>query len=462
MMTSQFLSTQLGNLETHYHSDRTFLRDVSVSLLKSDKSRSIGHHLVCPETCHLRRMGGLSDFVEGISARALYRANNDNLDFDQSCALWESSRLVLPSLSVFRSKDGFIDNISEAAVSSAWRSLMKVEGSSNFFMALRALGSRFHFSSTHGYTGILFVVNFRFEGNPLEDSLADQPYWSAPPVLAWIELEADSNGNSKWPGVSMKLDQVSSAEIECLIRIHKRFWGAEPIPKNFDNQVEMLRRNMIQVVRTLPQNDLKTAALLQLNEMQQERNKNIIGEEVLDIIGQEIEKHAMVQNTGELQLTNVVWKIPYRNIEKVDGDLKLSITRSTNVIRTTIQVNGKLVKGPPDPKLTLADYWIYLGNENAKELIGMGGRICMTAALAGVGSEAVIEFIDKENLRESEIVENRGVGKKQSCKHWRYFQNTVGNWVRLKAGRTDDNAITGDRLPTHAIVGGSEVQEMYD
>ena len=461
MMATLFLTTQLGNLDTHFHSDRTFLRDVSVSLLKGDRGRSIGHHLLCPETCEIRQVGGLANFVMGVSTRALHRGNNANLDFDQSCALWGSSTLSIPSLSVFRSKGGFMDNIIKGAVSSAWRSLMKVAGSSEFHLALRNLSSKFQFSSTHGYIGTLYVLNFRFNENQFDESLLDQPYWSAPSVLAWIELEADSNGNQNWPGASMRLDQVSTAEIECLMRIHKRFWGEERIQQKHEKQIEMLRRNMIQTVSTLLKNDFTRATLLQLSDIQKQRRKSIIHEEVMDIIGQEIEKHAMVQNTGKLQLANVVWKMPYDTIEKVDGELKLSITRSTNEKRSRNVVNGNIVEGPPDPRLTLADYWIYLGNENAKELIGMGGRICMFAALAGVGSEAVINFIEKENLRGSKIEENRGVGKKQSCKHWHYMKRLDGNWKRIIDDCDVDGEITGDQLPRHAIVGGWRVQEMY-
>ena len=159
----------------------------------------------------------------------------------------------------------------------------------------------------------------------------------------------------------------------------------------------------------------------------------------------------MVQNTGELHLTMVERYIPYGKIEKADGELKLSLTRSSGVVD----------QGPVGLNFAKGAYWIYLGNENAKELIGMGGRICNSAALASVGPEAVIDFIEKENLRAAGIVENRGVGKRHCCKDWRYAEKLDGNWDRSEAFSGKNEGITWDELPRHSIVGGDKVQEMY-
>ena len=66
-------------------------------------------------------------YLYGTSSRALHKRDNGKLNFDPSCPLWDSSTLLISPLSVFRSKGGFLDNIANAAISSAWRSLMDVD-----------------------------------------------------------------------------------------------------------------------------------------------------------------------------------------------------------------------------------------------------------------------------------------------------------------------------------------------
>ena len=442
IMVRRFLTTKLGNMETNFENDRTALRDVAVGLLKSGAACSIGHYLICPETCKDRKRGNLTAFLGGISSRGMppFLKPNAEATFDQISPLWHSSTFtgictssrMKASLNVFDTKTGFINNISNMVKYSANRSLLNVKNKSGLSRKMYQMSTKFKFASAAGFKGNLHVFwtsSIMTKRELVTLLTTRKTYWNVPSILAWIELEGSSNGCVPAAGSSMMLDQLSTSELDCLIRVNRRFWGDKAVDKS---QISNLASS------ASPIYDL-----------------------ILDLIGQEIERHQMIpcvaSRNMELFLKSVKWRSPYEAVEKRTGKLKLSLFRSysENSDKTAFEQDSYKLCG---------DYWICLGNEKAQEVIGMGGRICMSAALAGVGTKDVLDFLRREGLfSEGGIEEYRGIGKRQSYRRWKYMRKPTGIWNRFQGDLNilRNKVVEWQQLPRYALIGGETVQDMY-
>lgn len=438
-MSNRFLTTQLGQLETHYQDDRILLKEITVSWMKGEKKRSIGHHLLCGPECPKRKLGSLTNFMVGISSRAFL----DTPDYCQSSALWGMRPFASPLLTVFRSKNGFIRNISDILYSSARRTSLPSQDIDKYFTALCTLASKFSFASNSGYIGVLNVINFNMSWTSDKHDLdSGMPYWSSPGVLAWIEVEADESGNKKWPGASMKLDQMTTSEIDTLLRLHCRFYKSQVTKSNTRDPLERQCKTVLDMMRLqldqMPGHEMKNTILQQMETLGID-NKNqdaLLDVELLEIIAQEIEQYGMVQKTGILHMVDYTLKAPYKDIK--------SVVCSPQSLRLTLEKN-------PEPYKKALN-WIFIEDRNsgAREPIGICGRICMSAIYGTVGSEAFNTFLAVESP--FLLARNRPSGKRHVNQNAKYVLHSDGYWKLQETKDEESGSKNWTELPQYGLV----------